>query len=71
MELQSLLYLCLSVLKDFRVIVTALLTILFISIGNYVVKYRKKPIRVTTSKIIPQPKIEKQEKSDTADTATK
>lgn len=43
--------LCTAVLKDARVIATALLTIFFILLGNYVVDYRKKPPRVKTKRI--------------------
>ena len=43
MDITALVNLCISVLKDIRVITAAILTIFFISLGNYVVKYRKRP----------------------------
>ena len=43
MDITALVNLCISVLKDIRVITAAILTIFFISLGNYVVRYRKRP----------------------------
>ena len=42
MNFNDLLPICLGVLKDWRVIVITVAMIVFISIANYVVKYRKK-----------------------------
>ena len=43
MDITALVNLCISVLKDIRVITAAILTIFFISLGNYVIRYRKRP----------------------------
>lgn len=43
MEFNDFLNLSLAVLKDWRVIVITIIVIIFISLGNYVVKYKKKP----------------------------
>lgn len=50
MEFRELADLCISVLKDFRVIFAAVLTIIFISIANYVVAYRKRAPRPAKAK---------------------
>ena len=60
MDITALVNLCISVLKDIRVITAAILTIFFISLGNYVVRYRKRP---------PKPKKKKSAQKSTA-TAT-
>lgn len=43
MKLNELIPLCLEVLKDWRVIVITVFLIFYISLANYVIKYRKKP----------------------------
>lgn len=50
-KLKPMVDLCAGVLKDARVIATALLTIFFILLANYVVDYRKKPPRIKTKRI--------------------
>ena len=71
MDITALVNLCISVLKDIRVITAAILTIFFISLGNYVVRYRKrlpKPKKkksaqksAATSAPAPKPEEQKQE----------
>lgn len=72
MDITALVNLCISVLKDIRVITAAILTIFFISLGNYVVRYRKRPPKpkkkksaqkssATTSAPAPKPEEQKQE----------
>lgn len=46
MDFKSLLTLCKGVLLDWRVIFITVALIIYISLGNYVVKYRKKPPQV-------------------------
>lgn len=50
-KLKPMVDLCAGVLKDSRVIITALLTIFFILLANYVVDYRKKPPRIKTKRV--------------------
>lgn len=53
---QSLFSICLNVIKDPRVIIIAILSIFFILLANYVVKYRRKPkTRVKRAKPAPAP----------------
>ncbi len=47
--------LCLNVLKDFRVIITAVLMILIIEFAKYITSYKKKPPREKVKKAAPQP----------------
>ena len=71
MDITALVNLCISVLKDIRVITAAILTIFFISLGNYVVRYRKRPLKpkkkksaqesTATSAPAPKPEEQKQE----------
>lgn len=71
MDITALVNLCISVLKDIRVITAAILTIFFISLGNYVVRYRKRPPKpkkkkstqksAATSAPAPKPEEQKQE----------
>jgi hypothetical protein len=65
METKELIDLCISVVKDNRVIGIAIVTIFFISLGNYVVHYKKHP-RVVRRKVRvekkPEPK--KEEKTE-------
>lgn len=65
METKELIDLCISVVKDNRVIGIAIVTIFFISLGNYVVHYKKHP-RVVRRKVRvekkPEPK--KEEKNE-------
>ena len=55
MDITALVNLCISVLKDIRVITAAILTIFFISLGNYVVKYRKLPPKPKKKKSAQKP----------------
>ena len=55
MDITALVNLCISVLKDIRVIRAAILTIFFISLGNYVVKYRKRPPKPKKKKSAQKP----------------
>ena len=55
MDITALVNLCISVLKDIRVITAAILTIFFISLGNYVVKYRKRPPKPKKKKSAQKP----------------
>ena len=70
MDITALVNLCISVLKDIRVITAAILTIFFISLGNYVVKYRKRPPKPKKKKSAPKtaaaptPKPEEQPKQE-------
>lgn len=54
MDITALVNLCISVLKDIRVITAAILTIFFISLGNYVVRYRKRPPKPKKKKSAPK-----------------
>ncbi len=56
-------HLALQVLQDWRVIFIAVLTIFFMSLGSYVVKYRKKikPVKQKKTVVAPPPKEEKKE----------
>ena len=70
MDITALVNLCISVLKDIRVITAAILTIFFISLGNYVVRYRKRPPKpkkkksATKPSPAPAPKPEEQQKQE-------
>lgn len=72
MDITALVNLCISVLKDIRVIIAAILTIFFISLGNYVVRYRKRPPKPKKKKsaqksaatTAPAPKPEEQQKQE-------
>lgn len=72
MDITALVNLCISVLKDIRVITAAILTIFFISLGNYVVRYRKRPPKPKKKKsaqkpaasATPAPKLEEQPKQE-------
>lgn len=70
MDITALVNLCISVLKDIRVITAAILTIFFISLGNYVVRYRKRPPKPKKKKSAPKtaaapaPKTEEQSKQE-------
>ena len=55
MDITALVNLCISVLKDIRVITAAIITIFFISLGNYVVKYRKRPPKPKKKKSAQKP----------------
>lgn len=44
MNKNSLIYLCLQVLQDWRVIFVTVFLIVIISLANYVVRYTKKPV---------------------------
>lgn len=55
MDITALVNLCISVLKDIRIITAAILTIFFISLGNYVVKYRKRPPKPKKKKSAQKP----------------
>lgn len=57
MDITALVNLCISVLKDIRVITAAILTIFFISLGNYVVKYRKRPPKPKKKKSAQKPAV--------------
>ncbi len=70
MDITALVNLCISVLKDIRVITAAILTIFFISLGNYVVRYRKRTPKPKKKKSAPKtaaaptPKPEEQPKQE-------
>lgn len=55
MDITALVNLCISVLKDIRVITAAILTFFFISLGNYVVRYRKRPPKPKKKKSAQKP----------------
>ena len=55
MDITALVNHCISVLKDIRVITAAILTIFFISLGNYVVRYRKRPPKPKKKKSAQKP----------------
>ena len=55
MDITALVNLCISGLKEIRVITAAILTIFFISLGNYVVKYRKRPPKPKKKKSAQKP----------------
>lgn len=55
MDITALVNLCISVLKDIRIITAAILTIFFISLGNYVVRYRKRPPKPKKKKSAQKP----------------
>ena len=55
MDITALVNLCISVLKDIHIITAAILTIFFISLGNYVVKYRKRPPKPKKKKSAQKP----------------
>ncbi|MGN0728713.1 hypothetical protein [Treponema sp.] len=55
MDISALSALCISVLKDIRIIAAAVFTIFFISLGNYVVNYRKRPPKIRRQKAEPKP----------------
>lgn len=46
MEFNDFLNLNLAVLRDWRVIIITLIAIIFISLGNYVVRYKKRPPKI-------------------------
>lgn len=46
MEFNDFLNLSLAVLRDWRVIIITLIAIIFIALGNYVVKYKKRPPKI-------------------------
>lgn len=46
MEFNDFLNLSLEVLRDWRVIIITLIAIIFIALGNYVVKYKKRPPKI-------------------------
>lgn len=46
MEFNDFLNLSLEVLRDWRVIIITLIAITFIALGNYVVKYKKRPPKI-------------------------
>lgn len=50
MDYKQLISLCINVLKDWKVIFIAILSIAFMMIGSYVVKYRRRPPRVKAVK---------------------
>ena len=70
MDITALVNLCISVITDIRVITAAILTIFFISLGNYVVRYRKRPPKPKKKKSAPKtaaaptPKPEEQPKQE-------
>ena len=55
MDITALVNLCISVLKDIRVITAAILTIFFISLGNYDVRYRTRPPKPKKKKSAQKP----------------
>lgn len=46
MEFNDFLNLSLAVLRDWRVIIITLIAIIFIALGNYVVRYKKRPPKI-------------------------
>ncbi|MDO4505988.1 MAG: hypothetical protein Q4B64_03460 [Spirochaetales bacterium] len=69
MDFNQILSLSLNVLKDWRVIFIAIFSIAFMMIGNYVVKYRKKPPRPRKVKApkpaeAPKPEEKKEEEKE-------
>ncbi len=75
MDIKALTSLTLEVLKDWRVIAIAVLSILVIKLAVYVVKYRKKPPRIKKPKNQPKPEPKKeapkegQDQEDESDSA--
>ena len=52
MNVSELLRLAFSVVADWRVIVTAVLTIFIISLANYVIRYKKRPLSLKKRKAL-------------------
>lgn len=55
MDYKHILFLSLNVIKDWRVIFITVLCFMVIGIGNYVVKYRKKPPKQKKVRAAPAP----------------
>ncbi len=59
LNFNSLAELCIQVIKDWRIIASAIGTVIFISLANYVVKYKKRPPVVKHKPVVAaQPKKE-------------
>lgn len=68
MSLIQLKDLCIAVLKDWRVIVGALVFIIFSSLAGYVIRYRRKPKpKKVKVKAAPAPKPAKKEPAEESD----
>ncbi|MBP5436769.1 MAG: hypothetical protein J6Y30_02170 [Treponema sp.] len=52
MNISEMLRLAFSVVADWRVIVTAVLTIFIISLANYVIRYKKRPLSLKKRKAL-------------------
>ena len=52
MNISQLLRLAFSVVADWRVIVTAVLTVFIISLANYVIRYKKRPLSLKKRKAL-------------------
>ena len=52
MNVSELLRLAFSVVADWRVIVTAVLTVFIISLANYVIRYKKRPLSLKKRKAL-------------------
>lgn len=61
----SMVSLCLKVISDGRVIFITILSLVAISIANYVVSYRKKPPKPKKAKPVPAPKPVEEKKEET------
>jgi|GEM_PF-1697357 len=52
MNISEMLRLAFSVVADWRVIVTAVLTVFIISLANYVIRYKKRPLSLKKRKAL-------------------
>lgn len=64
MDINLIIRTSLSVLKDWRIIFIAFFSISFMMIGNYVVKYRKRPPKQKKAKPAPAPAAEEKKEAD-------
>ena len=65
----SMVSLCLNVISDGRVIFITILSLIAISLANYVVSYRKRPPRPKKAKTVPAPKPAEVKKEEPAEEA--
>lgn len=65
----SMVSLCLNVISDGRVIFITILSLIAISLANYVVSYRKRPPRPKKAKPAPAPKPAEVKKEEPAEEA--
>ena len=65
----SMISLCLNVISDGRVIFITIISLIAISLANYVVNYRKRPPRPKKAKTAPAPKPAEVKKEEPAEEA--